>query len=157
MPKDENAEDRLAGFLAKYDAAIVAQARDLRERMRRRYPHAHEMVYDNYNALVIGYCPTEKPSEAIFSLAMLPDHVSLCFLQNAGALPDPEKLLLGNGNTARHIKLAGPKDLDRPAIKALMNEAVERAKRPFDPATKAILIIRSVSAKQRPRRPKVQH
>jgi hypothetical protein len=115
-----DAEEQLATFLAKYTPAIAAQARALRKRMQARYPHAHEMVYDNYNALVIGYCPTEKPSEAIFSLALLPDHVSLCFLQNAGKLPDPKKLLLGSGDTARHIKLKGPSDLDEPPIIALM-------------------------------------
>ncbi|HRH37217.1 MAG TPA: DUF1801 domain-containing protein, partial [Flavobacteriales bacterium] len=116
-------EEQLDGFLAKYTPELATQARTARKHMRARYPHALELVYDNYNALVIGYCPSEKPSEAIFSLAMLPDHVSLCFLQDAGKLPDPEKLLLGSGNTARHIKLKSPADLALPAIRALMMEA----------------------------------
>ena len=30
--------------------------------MRARYPTALELVYDNYNALAIGFCPTERPS-----------------------------------------------------------------------------------------------
>lgn len=147
-------EEQLAGFLAKYTPELAAQALAARKLMRARYPHALELVYDNYNALVIGYCPTEKPSEAIFSLAMLPDHVSLCFLQNAGTLPDPGKLLLGSGTTARHIRLKGPADLELPAIIALMKEAEKRAARSFDPAQRHALIIRSVSVKQRPRRPK---
>lgn len=146
-------ETQLKAFLAKYTPALARQARAARKHMRARYPHAHEMVYDNYNALVIGYCPTERPSEAIFSLAMLPDHVSLCFLQQAGQLPDPHKLLQGSGNIARHIKLRSPADLDEAAIVALMDEAERRALRAFDPGVKGRLIIRSVSAKQRPRRP----
>ena len=147
------AEEQLDTFLARYTPAIEKQARAMRKKMQSRYPHAIEMVYDNYNALVIGYCPTERPSEAIFSLAMLPDHVSLCFLQNAGKLPDPTKLLQGNGNTARHIKLKGPSDLDLPAVKTLMKEAERRAGKPFDNNVESVLVIRSISAKQRPRRP----
>jgi hypothetical protein len=154
MNSSLSAEAQLEAFLEKYTPAMARQARAARKKMRARYPHAIEMVYDNYNALVIGYCPTERPSEAIFSLAFLPDHVSLCFLQNAGVLPDPDKLLLGSGNTARHIKLKVPEDLDHQAIKALMKEAEARAKVSFDKNTEARLVIRSISAKQRPRKPK---
>ncbi|MFZ1689034.1 MAG: DUF1801 domain-containing protein [Flavobacteriales bacterium] len=152
--KKAGPEEQLDGFLAKYDPAIEAQARAARRKMQARFPNAIEMVYDNYNALVIGYCPTEKPSEAILSLAMLPDHISLCFLQNAGKLPDPERLLVGSGRTARHIKLKGPEDLDLPAVKALMKEAQRFAAKPFDRSVESVLVIRSISAKQRPRRPK---
>lgn len=147
------AEEQLDAFLGKYMPKIEAQARRCRRKMQERFPHAIEMVYDNYNALVIGYCPTEKPSEAIFSLAILPDHISLCFLKNAGRLPDANKLLQGTGNTARHIKLKGPEDLDLPAVKALMKAAENMAPRPFDNTVQATLVIRSISAKQRPRRP----
>lgn len=148
------AEQQLSGFLAKYDPKIAALARAMRRRMRTLYPHAHELVYDNYNALVIGYVPSERPSEAIFSLAVMPAHVSLCFLQKAGELPDPSGSLQGSGNTARHIKMRTAAELDAPPVQALMGEAERRAKRAFDPETDPQLIIRSVSARQRPRRPK---
>ena len=146
------AEKQLDVFLTKYTARMEAQARACRTITGARLPHAVEMVYDNYNALVIGYCPMEKPSEAIFSMAILPDHVSLCFLQNAGKLHDPKKLLIGMGNTARHTKLKQPADLDLPAVMALMKEAENRAVKPFDAATEPKLVIRSISVKQRPRR-----
>ncbi|MEO8587903.1 MAG: DUF1801 domain-containing protein [Flavobacteriales bacterium] len=151
--REPTAEEQLDTFLAKYTPAIAAQARTARRMMQARFPHAIEMVYDNYNALVIGYCPTERPSEAIFSLAMLPKYISLCFLHNAGKLPDPHKLLQGTGNTARHIKLKAPADLDLPAVNALIKEAEKSAVMPFDKTMKGVLVIRSISAKQRPRRP----
>lgn len=147
------AEARLAGFLAKFTPEIAALAEAALAKLTRRYPHALRMVYDNYNGLVIGFVPTERPSEAIFSLAVMAGHVSLCFLQGGPALPDPDRLLRGGGNTARHLRLENAATLDRPAVKALLALAVERAKVPFDPATKGRLIIRSISAKQRPRRP----
>jgi hypothetical protein len=41
------------------------------------------MVYDNYNRLVVGFCPNERPSDAIFSLVLYPRRVGFCFLQGA--------------------------------------------------------------------------
>ncbi len=120
--------------------------------MRRATPGALEMVYDNYNGLVIGFVPNLRPSDAIFSIVLLPHWVSLCFLQGAG-LPDPNKRLKGSGIVARHIVLEDAKDLDDPTVRKLMKAALARAKVPLDPKQRRQLIIKSVSAKQRPRRP----
>jgi len=54
----------------------------------------------------------------------------------------------------RNIRLAGADDLDRPEIRELIALAVARSKTPFDPAAPRRMIIKSISAKQRPRRPK---
>ena len=119
--------------------------------MRHRLPHAIELVYDNYNFFVIGYGPSDKASAAVFSLAAYAKGVNLCFLQGAG-LPDPEGLLRGSGSTVRNIKLDDASTLDRPEVRALMAAALARAKMPMDPTRGRRLIIKSVSAKQRPRR-----
>jgi hypothetical protein len=148
----DNPELQLAGFIAKYTPEIAAQAEAIRNRMRKLYPSALELVYDNYNALAIGYGPTEKASEAIFSIALFPRWVSLFFLQGKG-LPDPHSLLKGSGNVAKHVVLSSPDMLNEPEIHALMEEAVARAKVQFDPADPHRLIIKSISANQRPRRP----
>ncbi len=68
-------------------------------------------------------------------------------------LPDPQKLLKGSGKTARHIVLEDAADLDKPAIKALMKHALEGAAKPLDGANPGRIVIKSISAKQRPRRP----
>jgi len=152
MREPDEAEEQLAAFLAKYTPEIAALAKAVRAKMRRRYPAALELVYDNYNALVIGFGPTERPSDAIFSIALYPKWVSLFFLQAKG-LPDPARILKGSGSVARHIVVPGAAALDEPAVRALMLEAESRAKVPFDPQGEHRLIVRSVSAKQRPRRP----
>jgi hypothetical protein len=144
---------QLASFLAKFTPEIAALTEAILARMRKRYPTALELVYDNYNALAIGFCPTERTSEAIFSIAVFPRWVSLFFLQANRGLPDPENLLQGDGNVARHIRLPKAATLDEPAVKALMLEAASRAIVPFDPKGVRRLIIKSISAKQRPRRP----
>jgi hypothetical protein len=147
-----SAERQLAGFLAKFTPAIAREARAAIAKMRERLPGAVEMVYDNYNALVIGFCPNDSPSEAIFSIAVLPNHVSLCFLQGGPELPDPAGLLQGSGRLARHIKLDGAAQLDEAEVRNLMGSAMARARVPFDPRLPGRLVIRSISAKQRPRR-----
>ena len=152
VPEAKAPEAQLAAFLAKYTDEIVALGESILDEMRRLYPTANELVYDNYNALAIGFCPTERPSEAIFSIALYPRWVSLFFLQAKG-LPDPDRLLQGSGSVAKHIVLSSPDMLHYPAVRTLMREAVERAKAPFDAQGSRRVIIRSVSARQRPRRP----
>jgi hypothetical protein len=150
------AERQLDSFLAKYDPEVEAFARRTLAKMRRIVRGAVEMVYDNYNWLVIGFSPTERPSEAIFSIVLPAGCVTLCFLQGAG-LPDPAKRLRGTGNVVRNVHLydAGQPDakvLDDPEVRALMNLALNRAKVPMPARARRKLIIRSISAKQRPRR-----
>jgi hypothetical protein len=152
-----DAQQQLDSFLAKYDPEVAAFARRALAKMRKLVPGAIEMVYDNYNWLVIGFSPTDRPSEAIFSLVLPPGRVTLCFLQGAG-LPDPAKRLQGSGNVVRNIRLyeTGQPDekvLDDPEVLALMNVALNRAKVPMPAGARRKLIIKSVSAKQRPRRP----
>jgi hypothetical protein len=148
-------EKRLAGFIAKFTPEIARLIRRARKTMRERLPHALELVYDNYNFFVIGYGPSDRASEALFSLAAQAKGVSLCFLQGAG-LPDPKGLLKGSGNVVRHIRLENAATLDRTDVRALMNTAIERAKSRIDSKSVHRLIIKSVSAKQRPRRPSVK-
>jgi len=147
---------QLASFIDKFTPEMAALTRAVLTIMRKRYPTALELVHDNYNALAIGFSPTERASEAIFSIAVFPRWISLFFLQAQKAstpLPDPEKRLQGTGNVVKHIRLASAKTLDEPAIRALMDEAEARAAVPLDPKGKHRLIIKSISAKQRPRRP----
>ncbi len=150
------ASQQLAAFLDKFTPEVAATARAVLAKMRKRYPTALELVYDNYNALAIGFSPTERASDGIFSIAVFPRWVSLFFLQAQKAttpLPDPEKRLQGGGNLVKHIRLASATTLDEPAIRNLMQEAEARATVPLDPKGKHRLIIKAVSAKQRPRRP----
>jgi hypothetical protein len=149
---DPTPAQRLRSFLAKFDPRVAASARAALSRLRKKLPGAIEIVYDNYNALAIGFGPSDKASEAIFSIAVFPRWVSLFFLQGA-KLPDPDQVLKGSGTQARHIVLTDLKILDQPAIKKLMALALKSAKKPLDPKQRRRLIIKSISAKQRPRRP----
>ena len=146
---------QLAGFMAKYTPAMVKEGRAALMRLRRLVPGAVQMVYDNWNGLVVGFGPNDRPSDAVVSILMTPDHLSLCFIHDAPDLPDPEHLLQGSGTVVRHIKLGSARDLDRPAIRALIKAAVSRADVPFDRKGRGKLVIKSISKRQRPRRPTV--
>jgi len=110
---------QLKSFMARFTPQVETLAQRVLVRMRARFPNAIQMVYDNYNFLVIGFCPTEHPSEAIFSIAMSPRRVSLCFLQKGPKLSDPERLLRGSGKQVRHIRLDSAAVLDNRRSKHL--------------------------------------
>ena len=110
------------------------------------------MVYDNYNALVIGFSTTERPSDAILSIGLYPRWANLYFLQGATELPDPEGLLRGTGNMVRSIRLTSPDDIEKPGVRTLIAEAAKRADPPLDVRARQKITIRAISPKRRPRR-----
>jgi hypothetical protein len=144
---------QLERFISKYSPAVAAEGRAALAKLRRLVPGAVELVYDNYNWLVVGFCPSERASDAVLSLVFAPRWLSVCFLQNGPALPDPDGLLRGSGRVVRNVRLQSAKDLETPAVRMLIAEALARAKVPIDGGSPGRLIIRSISAKQRPRRP----
>lgn len=139
-------------FIDKFSPEVAALARVCLKKMRSRLPGATQIVYDNYNALAIGFGPSEKASQAIFSIVLYPRWVSFFFLRGA-ALADPRKVLKGDGKVVRHIILKSADDLDQPAIQELIAAALKAAVEPIDPKAAGGLVIRAVSAKQRPRLP----
>ncbi len=144
-------EAQLREFIQKFSPSHQALIRGLRKVLRTRIPGANELVYDNYNFFVIGYSPTERPSDAVISLAAAAKGVSLCFIHGA-RLPDPGKLLLGSGKQTRFIRIDAASALEKPEVSALVTAAVVAAPVPFVPGADGRLVIRSVSAKQRARR-----
>ncbi len=146
----ESPAKQIAASIAKFDPKMAKLIGSLRTAVRKRFPTAIELVYDNYNFLVFGFCTTERASDCLVSLAANAHGVTLFF--NWGkTLPDPYKNLLGNGNQVRFIRLEGPATLAHPEVEALLKAASAQAKRPL-PAEKGYTIVKSISAKQRPRR-----
>ena len=138
-------------FIAKFDPAMAKRICEVRAALRKRFPTAIEMVYDNYNFFVIGYSPTERPTDYIVSLAANSKGVGLSF--NHGAdLADPHKILQGSGSQNRFVRLVeGAKTLKQPHVAALIDAAEENSGKLF-PKELGFTVVRSVSAKQRPRR-----
>ena len=151
-PRVATAEQRLDVFIDRFSPQVASLARAALRKMERRLPGATRLVYDNYNALAIGFGPNERASDAVFSIAVFPRWVSLFFFHGT-ELSDPHQRLKGSGNRIRHIVLESAADLDAPDVRALMAAALKLSEPRVSPSGRGSLIIKSISAKQRPRRP----
>ena len=151
VPERRSAEAQLRGLISKlapaHERLIVATRRSLRKRL----PTAHEVVYEYRDFFVISYSPNEHGYEGVLAIRASANGVRLYFNQGKG-LPDPEKLLQGAGKQTRWIDLDGASALTLPAVASLMDEAIVRNRVPFARTGRGPVVIRSVSAKQRPRR-----
>jgi hypothetical protein len=143
---------QLAGFISRFEPAIGSLVRAARAALRNRLPTANELVYDNYNALAIGFSSTDRVSDVVLSLAVYARGVNLYFMYGA-RLPDPHHVLKGSGNQGRFIPLDSVTTLNRPAVAALIGAAIQQAKTPLSTTGLGRLLIKSVSKRQRPRRP----
>jgi hypothetical protein len=150
--KPATPKQQLDGFLDKFLPEVAREARTALAKLKKRLPTATILVYDNYNALAIGFGPSERASDVIFSIAVFPQWVTFFFMQGA-KLPDPTKRLKGSGSTVRSVRLKPLSVLDEPDIQALIDTALASAKVKLPDAGKSTLVIKSISEKQRPRRP----
>lgn len=148
MPHDAS----ITEFLAKYTPEIAAQLQAVREHLTRHFPRGFELVYDNYNALVFAFSSSERASDAILSVAGYPKWVTLFFAQGT-TLADPANVLEGSGTQFRSIRLQPLDRLTEPAVQQLIKAAMEAAGAQLESAPPLATLVKSVSAKQRARKP----
>jgi hypothetical protein len=148
MPAASDIDD----FLGKYTPAIAAELAAARAHLATHFPRGHELVYDNYNALVFAFGSSAKSSDAIVSVAGYPRWVTLFFFRGVD-LPDPLGLLEGDGSQIRSVRLAPPSRLHEPAVQALIRAAIAAAGKHLDAAPALTTTVKSVAAKQRSRKP----
>jgi len=128
-------------IIAKQRPEMAKLVKAVLAKLRPRFPGAVEMVYDKKRGMVLGFCPDERASNVINSIAVYTNWINLYFFEG-NTLPDPDGLLQGEGSIVRHIRLTSADDLDRPAVKALMAEALKRADPPLNPKARRRVIIR---------------
>jgi hypothetical protein len=144
-------EAQLRFFIENFDPKEQRLIRSVRSAVRKRLPTANELVYDYYTFFVIGYSPTEHPTDGIVAIAARPDGVRL-YLMYRKPLPDPKKLLLGSGKQTRFIRVEAANQLAHPDVEALIAAAIDRAGVPLPSKGRGRLVIRTFGAKKRPRR-----
>ena len=114
----------LMKFLEPFPKHIQETALWMREFVWDLYPKANELIYDNYNALAIGWSPTEKMGHIFCSVAAYRSGKNLHFGFYWGSqIKDPKKLLLGNGNQYRYLLITKKEDLPKTYVKQLLREA----------------------------------
>jgi uncharacterized protein DUF1801 len=116
----------LKKFLRPYPTAVQELALQLRQIVLEELGPCHENIYDAYNAVAVGYGPTDRMKDGICHIAVYARHVNLGF-NHGTALPDPRGILQGTGKWTRHITLESPADLVRPEIRAFLRAARKHA------------------------------
>src|SRR5437763_10743278 len=137
-----DAEAQLSGFIDRYTPQVAADARRSLAFLSRRLPTATRLIYDNYNALVVGFGTSDKVGDIILSLALYPRWVTLFFLRGT-VLPDPYGLLEGSGSTVRGVRLQPISRLETAEVGALIDAAVANAV-PLPASGEGQLIIKSI-------------
>lgn len=143
---------QVADMIARYTPQMAEAITACRRKLCALVPHGYELVYDNYNALAIGYAWADKASASLVSIAAYPRWVTLFFLYGKD-LPDPEGLLAGDGARVRSMRLGSPDDLDRPAVRRLLALALAPHAADFAAAPALQTVVKAIAPKQRERRP----
>ena len=115
---------QLLGFLTAYDPTIADMALALREIILDEVPDAAESIYQVYTvAIWFGF--SGKMKDMFCYIATNARHINLGFPRGA-SLPDPNRVLEGDGKTMRHIKFASERDLERAFVRRYIQAAIEQ-------------------------------
>ena len=114
----------LLGFLEAYDRPIADLALALREIILEEAPHASESIYQVYTvAIWFGF--SGKMKDMFCYIATNARHINLGFPRGS-TLPDPNRVLEGDGKTMRHIKIASQRDLERSLVRRYIRASIEQ-------------------------------
>ena len=156
MSKDQTRE--LEKFLKPFDKDIIEIVMGLREFIWDLYPQTNELIYDNYNALAIGWSPTNKAGHTFCSIAVWRTNKKIHFGFYWGSeLSDPDGILKGQGSQYRYIVVTDKKIFPKMYVKKLIKEAYGNSFRKIK-NEKQILhgktIVKSISEKKRKKKVK---
>ncbi len=151
MSKEETKD--LKKFLAPFPKEIQSKALWLRGFVWDLYPTANELIYDNYNALAVGWAPTEKVGHTFCSIAVGRTSHNVHFGFYWGSqIADPKKMLLGEGNQYRYILVKNKEDFPKAYITKLMKDAYANSLAKVKDKTQLVqgkTITKSISATKR--------
>ena len=151
MSKEETKD--LLKFLEPFPKTVSELALWVREFIWDQYPNCNELIYDNYNALALGWSLTDKLTHTFCSIAVFAKYIHFGFYWGS-EIDDPEKRLSGNGKQYRYMIVVDKKALPKTYIRKLMKEAYANSLAKVKDKTqlrKGMTIIKSALAvKKRP-------
>lgn len=143
----------LLTFLEPFDQGVQEIALKLRAFVLDTYPDTNELIYDNYNALAIGYSLSDKQKEMFCHIAVYSKYVNMGF-DHGVDLYDPGKLLKGTGKRIRHITVTDFGTFQKRNVKKLLEQSHQLALASIDNEIQLIIgqsIVKSISDnKKRP-------
>jgi hypothetical protein len=118
-------DPQLIGFLEAYDRHILDLTLALREIILEESPDATESIYQVYTvAIWFGF--SDKMKDMFCYIATNAGHINLGFPRGS-TLPDPNRVMEGEGKAMRHIKFRTLQDLERPFVRRYIQAAMEQA------------------------------
>lgn len=152
MSKGETKD--LLKFIKPFPKKVQGNALWLRKFVWDMYPTANELIYDNYNAVVVGWSVTERQSHTFCSIAIGRSNHNLHFGFYWGSeIKDPKGILLGEGNQYRYILVNDVDTFPKTYVKKLVKEAfansVMKVKNQKE-MREGFTVVKSVSEKKRP-------
>jgi hypothetical protein len=152
MAKEDTSD--LLNYLSSFPNEVQEKVLWLRDFVWDQYPQCNELIYDNYNAVAFGWSPTEKLGQTFCSIAVYragSNNIHFGFYWGA-EVPDPKKMLLGNGNQYRYIQVNDLADFPVDYMRQLVMDAyiisMGKIKSAKDIA-KGKTIVKSVSGNKR--------
>jgi hypothetical protein len=118
-PKD------LLDLLKPYETGIQELTLALRQLILEEMAPCCESIYELY-IIALHYGRTHRMKDGICYIGVMKGHINLGFLRGS-ELADSQRILEGTGKQMRHIKIRNLEDLFRPAVRAYLQEACERA------------------------------
>jgi uncharacterized protein DUF1801 len=115
----------LLDLLKPYDRAIQELTIALRQLVLEELAPCCEYIVEVYIVSIL-YGPSHRMKDGICYIGVIKDHVNLGFIRGS-RLADPQRILEGTGKQMRHIKIRNMSDLERPSIRAYLQEACEHA------------------------------
>ena len=113
-------------FLSSYPQDVQELALKTRELVKEIVPDVREQVYEAYKT--IGYGSGTKVDAMFCYIAPLKDRINLGFYRGV-VLKDADGLLEGSGKLLRHVKVRSMAELEKPALRQLIVEAVAELER----------------------------
>ena len=141
-------DPQLLEFLTAYDPTIADLALALREIILEEAPNATETIYQVYTvAIWFGFTSKGMKDAWFCYITTHSRHINLGFPYGA-ALPDPSRVLEGDGKTNRHIKFKNMSDLERPFVRRYIQAAIEQAGPAAAAGGTATTIVKTTAAKK---------
>ena len=143
----------LAKFLETFDKEVIDIVMWLRGFAWKLCPQANELIYDNYNAVSLGWSLTDKVGHNICAVVIYRANQNIHFGFFWGnELSDPDKILLGEGKHYRYILVPDKKKFPKAYIKKLINESYANSLSKINGQKQIIhgqTIVKSISGKKR--------
>ena len=118
-------KNEVVDFLLGYDDKVSGLAIPLRDLLLKTLPGIQEQL--DIPARIVGYGYGPKYVDSIGAIIPSKKGLKLGFYKGT-ELPDPGKLLSGSGKVHKYVEIRTNKDINSPALKKLLAEALKAYK-----------------------------